>query len=130
MVNNRDFRPVKHPDVRRAHRFRNGLIASVSWIALLWIITFICHMVGIDPGAQDMLNSISIIIPGFSPIVIGPMIFGYVEYRSKADKIEWDNHVNDMKRLEQENHRQKMLTQKILQESGINIDPDLLKAMG
>lgn len=130
MGNNRDFRPVKHPDVRRAHRLRNRLIASVSCIVLLWIITFICHMIGIDPGAQEMLDSISIIIPGFSPIVIGPMIFSYVESRSKADKIEWNNYVKNMKHLEQENHRQKMLTQKILQESGINIDPDLLKAMG
>lgn len=126
MVNNHDFRPVKHPDVRRAHRLRNGLIASVSCIALLWIITFICHMIGIDPDAQEMLDLMSFMIPAFSPIVIGPMIFGYVESRSKADKIEWDNHVKDMKRLEQENHRQKMLTQKILQESGINIDPDLI----
>lgn len=125
MVNNRDFRPVKHPDVRRAHRLRNGLIASVSCIVLLWIITFICHMIGIDSGAQEMLDSMSVIIPSFSSLVIGPMIFGYVKYRSKADEIEWDNHVNDMKLLEQENHRQKMLTQKILQESGINIDSGL-----
>lgn len=126
MGNNRDSRPVKHPDIRRAHRLRNGLIASVSCIVILWIITFTCRMIGIDPDAQDMLDLISFMISAFSPIVIGPMIFSYVESRSKADKIEWDNYVKNMKRLEQENHRQKMLTQKILQDSGINIDPDLI----
>lgn len=123
------LQPVKHPDVRRANRLRNGSIASISIVAIIWTVTFICHIIGISADAQEMLNILSIFLPSLSLFIAPPLVFSYFSARNKADEIEWKEHVSRMRQLEYENQRQREITQQILKESGLNIDVDVIKNM-